>query len=97
MDKNGERLRFQISANRFLRGMIRIIMGRLLEIGAGTMDLQTFENHLRSKQTPRIITGAYPQGLYLSKIVYPYLDVPQRTEFAAAFQLEQERDWQEVK
>ena len=96
VDSSGERLRFQISANRFLRGMIRIIMGRLLEISAGTMDVKTFEQHLSSKKTPRIITGAYPQGLYLSKIVYPYLDLPQRTEFAAAFQFEREGYWQEI-
>ncbi len=92
-DQSGERLRFQISANRFLTGMIRIIVGRLLEIGKGKMSVEAFEHHLREKQTPRIITGAYPQGLYLSKIVYPYLDLPQRTEFAAVFQYEREGYW----
>jgi len=77
----GDRLRFHISANRFLRGMIRIIVGRLLEIGTGRMSVEAFEAHLRDKKTPRIITGAHPQGLYLSKVVYPYLELPQRTVF----------------
>lgn len=72
---DGKRLHFQITANRFLTGMIRIIVGRLLEIGTGRMTPDHFEKHLREKQTPRIITGAYPQGLYLSKIVYPYLEL----------------------
>jgi len=81
VDKSGERLRFQISANRFLTGMIRIIVGRLLEIGTGRMSLEAFEGHLRAKKTPRIITGAHPQGLYLSKVVYPYLELPQGTVF----------------
>ncbi len=81
MDKSGERLRFQISANRFLTGMIRIIVGRLLEIGTGRMSLEAFEGHLRDKKTPRIITGAHPQGLYLSKVVYPYLELPPGTVF----------------
>ena len=85
LDKTGERLRFQISANRFLTGMIRIIVGRLLEIGTGRMTLEAFEGHLRDKKTPRIITGAHPQGLYLSKVVYPYLDLPQQTLFAETF------------
>lgn len=94
VDQSGERLRFQVSANRFLTGMIRIIVGRLLEIGSGQMQVDTFEHHLRERQTPRIITGAHPQGLYLSKIVYPYLELPQRTDFAAVFQYEQEGYWQ---
>ena len=96
VDKSGERLRFQVTSNRFLTGMIRIIVGRLLEIGAGRMRVEDFEHHLRNKETPRIITGAHPQGLYLSKIVYPYLDLPQRTEFAAIFQYEQQDYWLET-
>jgi tRNA pseudouridine38-40 synthase len=76
--------------------MIRIIVGRLLEIGAGRMRVEDFEHHLRNKETPRIITGAHPQGLYLSKIVYPYVDLPQRTEFAAIFQYEQQDYWLET-
>ena len=70
VDKSGERLRFQITANRFLTGMIRIIVGRLLEVGTGRMDVETFERHLRDRQTPTILTPAYPQGLYLSKVRY---------------------------
>lgn len=84
-DQRGERLRFQISANRFLTGMIRIIVGRLLEIGTGRMSLEAFEAHLRDKKTPRIITGAHPQGLYLSKVVYPYLELPQGGIFSEVF------------
>lgn len=79
VDKSGERLRFQISANRFLTGMIRIIVGRLLEIGTGRMSLEAFEGHLRDKKPPRILKGAHPQGLYLSKVVYPYLELPNRS------------------
>lgn len=85
LDSNGERLHFQISANRFLTGMIRIIVGRLLEIGTGRMSVAVFEQHLSSKQTPRIITAAYPQGLYLSKIVYPYLALEPRAELGMVF------------
>ena len=96
VDEKGERLRFQITANRFLTGMIRIIVGRLIEIGTGRMSVETFEAHLRDKITPRIITGAHPQGLYLSRVVYPYLDLPQRTEFAAVFQYEREGYWRDI-
>jgi tRNA pseudouridine38-40 synthase len=78
---NGDRLRFQISANRFLSKMVRIIVGRLLEIGRGEMSVDEFEHYLAEKITPQVIIPAYPQGLYLSKVTYPYLDMPVRPEF----------------
>ena len=81
-DKNGDRIRFNISANRFLSKMIRIIVGRLLEIGKGEMSVDEFEHYLADKITPPIIIPAYPQGLYLSKVTYPYLDLPVRSTFA---------------
>ncbi len=93
IDKTGERLRFQITANRFLTGMIRVIVGRLLQVGTDKMSIDEFEEHLRTHQTPQLISSAYPQGLYLSKVVYPYLDLAQCTDFAAVFQYEQEGYW----
>jgi tRNA pseudouridine38-40 synthase len=80
--KTGDKLRLQISANRFLSKMVRIIIGRLLDIGKGKMSVDEFEQHLISKQTPEIIIPAYPQGLYLSKVTYPYLDLTPRSAFS---------------
>jgi tRNA pseudouridine38-40 synthase len=57
------------------------------------MSVEAFEGHLRDKKTPRIITGAYPQGLYLSRVVYPYLELPQQTVFAEVFGDEQSGYW----
>ncbi|WP_158993020.1 tRNA pseudouridine(38-40) synthase TruA [Mucilaginibacter sp. L196] len=81
-DKNSDRIRFHISANRFLSKMIRIIVGRLLEIGKGEMSVDEFEHYLAEKITPQIIIPAYPQGLYLSKVTYPYLDLPVKSTFS---------------
>jgi len=85
-DSNGDKLRFQISANRFLGRMIRILVGRLLEIGEGGLSVDEFEHHLKSRETPKIIEPAYPQGLYLSKVTYPYLDIPSRTSISEVAQ-----------
>ena len=95
-DINGDKLRFHISANRFLSKMIRIIVGRLLEIGRGEMSVDEFEYYLANKETPKIIIPAYPQGLYLSKVTYLYLDIPARTTFSAILQNSMDADWQEV-
>ncbi len=86
VDSSGDRLRFQISSNRFLGKMIRIIMGQLLKIGKGELTVDEFENYLINKETPRLITPAQPQGLYLSKVTYPYLDLAPRTTFSAILQ-----------
>jgi tRNA pseudouridine38-40 synthase len=85
-DANGDRIRFQISANRFLGKMIRIIVGKLLKIGKGKLSVEEFESYLITKVTPKLIIPAHPQGLYLSKVVYPYLNIPPRTEFSVILQ-----------
>lgn len=86
VDRQGDKLHFQISSNRFLSKMIRIIMGQLLKIGRGILSVDEFENYLISRQTPELITPAHPEGLYLSKVTYPYLNLPPRTEFSIAHQ-----------
>jgi len=76
------RLRFHISSNRFLAGMIRIIMGKLLEVGNGELSVSDFENYLKTRETPKTIIPVYAQGLYLSKVTYPFLYLPNRSVFS---------------
>jgi tRNA pseudouridine38-40 synthase len=80
-DVKGDKLRFQISANRFLSRMIRIIMGRILKVGKNESSVDEFESYLLDTSKPIDVIPAHPQGLYLSKIIYPYLDLQPRTEF----------------
>ncbi len=78
-DPDKTRLRFHITSNRFLAGMIRIIVGKLLEIGNGDLSVSDFENYLKTKVTPKTIVPVYAQGLYLTKVTYPYLDLPNQS------------------
>jgi len=82
------RLRFHICSNRFLSGMIRIIVGKLLEIASGELSVADFEQYLKTKVTPKTIIPVYAQGLYLSKVTYPYLDLPSRSIFGRILQSE---------
>ena len=93
-DKTGDRIRFSISSNRFLSGMIRIITGKLLEIGTGALSVEEFEYHLKTRETPRDIIPANPWGLYLSKVTYPYLDLPPGSAFSPIYQ--NAESWQAV-
>ncbi|MGI4805869.1 MAG: tRNA pseudouridine(38-40) synthase TruA [Janthinobacterium lividum] len=79
-DPNEKHLQIQVSANRFLSKMIRIIVGKLLKIGTGDLSLDEFEFYLSSGTTPAILDLAYPQGLHLSKVNYPFLNLPNQTE-----------------
>ena len=93
-DAHGDRLRFQISADRFLGRMIRLIVGKLIKLGKGELSLEEFERYLIIKQPPVLLEVAHPPGLFLSKVTYPYLDVPTRTTHSAIG--DPEDHWQPV-
>ena len=75
------RMQFQITADRFLRGMIRILQANLIRVGSGKMSLDEFEHCLKSGENPGHHEVAKPQGLYLSKIEYPYLNIEPKEHF----------------
>ncbi len=76
-DEKNEILIFEISADRFLRNMVRAIVGTLLEIGWGTISLLDLRNILESKNRNKAGASVSPDGLYLKKVEYPYpLDSP---------------------
>ncbi len=62
---------FVITANRFLRNMVRAIVGTLIEIGVGKKDIESISEIIEKKD--RNTAGASVKGepLFLSKVVYP--------------------------
>lgn len=62
---------FSITANRFLRQMVRTITGVIISIGLHKADENLIEELLLSKDRREIKIIAPPQGLYLSKVTYP--------------------------
>jgi tRNA pseudouridine38-40 synthase len=87
-DQSGDKLRIHISANRFLGRMVRILVGKLIDIGTNSLSIDEFESHLIEPHKVQIVKPAYPQGLYLSKVTYPYLDIPPRTAIVKMFSAE---------
>lgn len=68
---NGDSIIFSITANRFLRGMIRALVGTLIEVGEGKLSIEDFVRVIE-KRDRRAAGSAVPaMGLYLSKVVYP--------------------------
>jgi tRNA pseudouridine38-40 synthase len=68
---DGNKIKFIFEADRFVRGMVRLLVGNLLELGKGKMTGKAFLAHLESGERPKFNRLAYPQGLYLSKVSYP--------------------------
>jgi len=64
-------LGFHITANRFLRNMVRAIVGTLLEVGEGKLSLQEFEKIILSKNRSNAGISVPAKGLFLAKITYP--------------------------
>ncbi len=62
---------FTISANRFLRNMVRAIVGTMLEIGKGKIDLEEFSNILQKKNRSDAGPSAPACGLFLTRVDYP--------------------------
>ncbi len=67
------RWRFTITSNRFLRGMIRICVFFLLQVGSGEMTLEEFREILHQEKELKYKPPALPNGLFLSKIDYPFV------------------------
>lgn len=69
--KKGSQLIFTISANRFLRGMVRAIVGTLLDVGTGKITTEEFAAILQSRDRKRAGANVPALGLYLEKVKYP--------------------------
>lgn len=69
--KQGELLMFNITANRFLRGMVRAVVGTLLDVGTGKISMDDFQRIINSKDRRKAGANVVPFGLYLKSVKYP--------------------------
>jgi tRNA pseudouridine38-40 synthase len=67
---DGNVLAFWIEADAFMRHMVRVLIGTMLEVGGGRRDLADFERLLEG--APRSAAGqtVEPHGLYLASVRY---------------------------
>ena len=62
---------FEISANRFLRNMVRAIVGTLIEVGLRKLSIEDFQKILDSRDRQKAAASAPSEGLYLWDVIYP--------------------------
>jgi len=71
--QENSKLVFTISANRFLRNMVRAIVGTLVNVGLHKITLDDFSEIIKSKNRENAGFSVPAHGLYLTKIDYNYL------------------------
>lgn len=69
--RRGNMLEFTIVANRFLRGMVRAIVGTLLDVGTGKTSMGEFQEIIKSRDRRKAGANVPAYGLYLTKVKYP--------------------------
>ena len=69
--KEGEQLTFIITADRFLRNMVRAIVGTMVNIGLGKLEGKDLHTIIKSKNRGEAGFSVPAHGLYLVNIVYP--------------------------
>ena len=70
--REGELLVFRITANRFLRNMVRSVTGTLLDVGRGKLSLDGLREIVEKKDRCAAGVSMPAQGLFLTKVDYEW-------------------------
>lgn len=70
---SGNQLIFTITADRFLRNMVRAIVGTMVNIGLGKINTADLRTIIESKDRGKAGFSVPAQGLYLVNVAYPYI------------------------
>ena len=62
---------YRVQANRFLRGMVRGLVGTMLQAGRGNLSLEQFKAVVEGKNNQDADFSAPGKGLYLVEVIYP--------------------------
>jgi tRNA pseudouridine38-40 synthase len=69
--EENECLVYQVSANRFLRGMVRGLVGTMLQVGRGKISVEEFAAILRDRDNQQANFSVPGHGLFLVRVTFP--------------------------
>jgi tRNA pseudouridine38-40 synthase len=71
-EQTENQLIFTITSDRFLRNMVRAIVGTLLEVGKGKLKPEEMKSIIEAKDRSKAGFSAPAQGLFLEEVRYPF-------------------------
>lgn len=71
IDHEQGRIEYYVSANRFLRGMVRLLTGMILNVGRGSVQLEEVQEVFKDQSRLKFDWSVPACGLRLSKVIYP--------------------------
>jgi len=80
-EERQDELRFTVTANRFLRGMVRAMVGTMLDVGMKKISMDEFQEILNDGDRTKAGESAPAKGLFLEQVTYPYLFLPRNNPF----------------
>jgi tRNA pseudouridine38-40 synthase len=75
--EENECLVYRVAANRFLRGMVRGLVGTMVQVGRGKISVEEFAAILRNKDNQRADFSVPGHGLFLIRVTFPDSVLPQ--------------------
>lgn len=70
-EKDDHILRYHVRGNRFLRGMVRGMVGTMLRVGRGQITIDQFKNIVEAKDCSKADFSVPGKGLRLERVIYP--------------------------
>lgn len=77
----GDELRFTVTANRFLRGMVRAMVGTMLDAGMNKISMDEFRDILNGGNRSKAGESVPAKGLFLEQVTYPFLFLHRNNPF----------------
>jgi tRNA pseudouridine38-40 synthase len=66
----GGRYTYEVRANRFLHGMVRALVGTMVDIGRGYIPVSAMKDIMAAKDRRKAGMAAPPHGLFLEEVIY---------------------------
>ncbi len=79
--RSGSLIQIEIQANGFLYGMVRLLVGLLVKVGAGELDAESFTHIWQQEDRPAVKHSAPAKGLCLLRVGYPHMPFPEKVWF----------------
>ncbi len=80
-ERQGDFLRIEVQASGFLYGMVRLLVGMLVEVGSGARSPASFADIWQQQQREHVKYAAPARGLCLLRVGYPDFPIPEAVWF----------------